>query len=1355
MCTSDAKKEKDHSQQEISILDKENVITKWTLGYLSPILKLGGRKILDVDDVGPVSIQDDAEQTHRKIKEEWENERAKAEAANAKSGKKLGKTPSLATAIIVSFGKWRFIFATILYLVGALLQFIPVLLLSDLVRYFENGMETKLLFGMNPWVEVFLLGFVPVLSSLFQTQQSVIMTHLAVFAKTACATLLYEKSLRISATGRARTSTGQVVNMMSNDTAQLQRFLQFFGFFIVGPIQIIISLYLIFQQVGNATWVGVLYMFCLVPVNGVMFASIGKMRREVLKHSDSRVKMMNEILTGIRIIKFYAWEKPFGNEVGKLRKKELIALTKLTYVSAIGFSIILMSAPVIQPILVFLTYIRIQDKPINPSTAFTTVALFNIMRFPFAFLPMGFLQYIQAKISVNRLSGYFDLPELKDNVSSEPPPNTAADSPECQEGSITMRNASFGWVNPNVETGPLTGEKRKKKKGSKKEKVDTESRSDESINTTILDDLSFTIKSGELVAIVGEVGCGKSSFLSAILGEMEPINGSKVYMPRSNNNSDFTAFCNQTPWVVNDTLKGNIVFGRPFDEKRYKQILKVCALVDDLAVLPAGDMTEIGERGINLSGGQKARVCLARSMYSTDTKVLLLDDPLSAVDSHVGEHLFDQAIAGELAKGTTRLLVTHHVHFLPRCDYVIFMENGKIKHQGRYGDLIAQGVEFKGAIEAGEEEIDEDVVDAGTSEGQKTSVVRRRSSVAEVDLKKEAAMKKKGENLISEEDREEGDVDTSAYFKYFKVGGYFNAFLTFLGQAMNRGLEIGGAFWLAYWTTQTAAAINSGEPLSNGETTQYVGVYAAFGVSSVFALAFRGYALAQHRLRASKRLHDNLVDSILHTPISFFDVTPTGRVLNRFAYDTDKVDLELNNSLSQALSTIFSVLGAVGAIIASTKGIFLIPLIPLSYLYYYIQKWFRRTSTELQRVVSITGSPIFADFSQTLSGTPTVRAFGMQNRFFNKCKSSFNTNNAAYMLVQLSGHWLSLRLDILGGIISAFIGGLSVGTAQYNFIPAAWLGLGLSFAIEITGFMKHGIRMIATVEADLTSVERMLSYSTGIEQEGPDVIEDKDPKEGTWPSRGVINVNNVSMRYRDGPLVLKNLTFDIKGGEKIGVVGRTGSGKSSFMIALFRITELEKNGGSISIDGIDTSELGTVALRSNLSIIPQDPVVFSNTVRYNLDPFNNISDEEIWTALKKVRLDEFIASLPNGLLEEVTEGGENFSQGQKQLLCIARSVLRNPKVLVMDEATASIDNNTDALIQEMIRDNFKSSTILTIAHRLNTIMDSDRVLVLDDGRVAEFDTPKNLLANSDSIFYGMVEKSRESKGSSPSLVDLA
>jgi len=380
-----------------------------------------------------------------------------------------------------------------------------------------------------------------------------------------------------------------------------------------------------------------------------------------------------------------------------------------------------------------------------------------------------------------------------------------------------------------------------------------------------------------------------------------------------------------------------------------------------------------------------------------------------------------------------------------------------------------------------------------------------------------------------------------------------------------------------------------------------------------------------------------------------------------------------------------------------------------------------------------------------LTGTSTVRAYGEKERFFNQCQKSFDNFNASYNLVYMCNYWLGLRLDFLGGLIGAFIGAVSVATARYEFIPAGWLGLALSYSIEVTGFLKHGVRMMATIEADMNSVERVLYYTENVEPEAPDIIPEKDPKAGTWPSKGVIEFNDSSMRYRDGPLVLKNINLKIEGGEKIGVVGRTGSGKSSMMNLLFRITELEKNGGSIFIDDINTSEIGTEVLRLNLSIIPQDPVMFSNTVRYNIDPFGTATESDLWEVLRKVQLDEVISALPDGLDDQVAEGGENFSQGQRQLLCIARSLLRKPKVLIMDEATASIDNNTDAKIQKMIRENFKDATVLTIAHRLNTILDSDRVLVLDDGNVVEFDTPNNLLSKSDGLFKGMVDKSRAAK----------
>lgn len=997
---------------------------------------------------------------------------------------------------------------------------------------------------------------------------------------------------------------------------------------------------------------------------------------------------------------------------------------------------ILLSAPIIQPILVFLTYVSIQDEPLDAATAFTTVALFNIMRFPFAFMPMGLLQYIQSKISLRRIERYLQLPELAEYVLSD------GDA----EGSITVKDGTFAWVDPDAAPiRPVQEEKKKKQKKEKKKRRDSSAENDGSeessmassldseMRSTIhslastassdtqrgptitLQDISFTIEPGTLVAVVGSVGSGKSSLLSAMLGEMEPINDSTVQMPQSDaseGTAGFVSYCAQTPWVVNDTLRGNILFGREYDEERYQKIIEVCALLDDFAILPAGDSTEIGERGINLSGGQKARVSLARAMYSKSTKILLLDDPLSAVDAHVGEHMFSKAIAGDITTGTTRVLVTHHVHFLPRCDKVIMMNHGRIQHQGTYEELVAQGVDFTGAVDASkaeasnpeeptkEETSDDTQVDKGDliDEDKTPGDVKE----VEVDLKKEASMRAKGEKLVSTEEREEGSVAGSAYVIYAKAGGLCSWFTALTVQGLGRASEIMASFWLSWWAEDALNATLSGNPHTDSETYYYLGIFALFGMIGVIGLTIRSLALAYHRLGASRKLHNDLTHSILRAPVAFFDVTPTGRILNRFAADMDKVDLELTQSLGQGFSTVFSVLGAVGAIIAATKGTFLIPLIPLGWIYYKIQKWFRKSSTELQRVTSVLNSPIFADFSQTLSGTSTIRAYGEEDRFFKHCKSSFDSMNAAYILTQLTNYWLGLRLDIMGGVIGAFVGGVAVATASFDFIPAGWLGLALSYSIEVTGFLKHGVRMIATVEAQMNSVERILYYSDNVEPEAPEFVPENDPPEGTWPSSGKIEFRNASMRYRDGPLVLKNISLTVKGGEKIGVVGRTGSefhhvirfvvvaillhessllthflfalsgGKSSLMVVLFRISEIEDDGGQIIIDGVDTAKIGTDALRLNLSIIPQDPVMFSNTVRYNLDPFGTKSDEELWNVLIKVQLGQAIASLERGLDEEVSEGGENFSQGQRQLLCIARSLLRNPAVLVMDEATGKL-----------------------------------------------------------------------------------
>jgi ATP-binding cassette subfamily C (CFTR/MRP) protein 1 len=695
----------------------------------------------------------------------------------------------------------------------------------------------------------------------------------------------------------------------------------------------------------------------------------------------------------------------------------------------------------------------------------------------------------------------------------------------------------------------------------------------------------------------------------------------------------------------------------------------------------------------------------------------------------------------------TRILVTHHVHVLPMCDIVYVLDEGKVVEKGTYDELIQRGVDIAGAVEFEKEQnevSDEDETKDKTNDFEKNNSNGLKSSTNVKGI--DAGSNNKAatfDKLTSKEERATGSIDFSAYLNYARIGGYLATIFTILAQGVGRGFEIGSAFWLSYWSSQM---IDENDTRS---TQYYLNIYALISMCAVFMQLIRSLLLARHRLKASTTLHENLTKSILSAPVSFFDITPIGRILNRFASDMDKVDLELSGSLSQAISTVFSIIGAVTAISAATKGIFLLPLMPLGAAYYYLQRWFRSSSTELQRLVSITASPIFVDFSETLNGITSIRAYDLQSAFFDTTLKNFDINNIAYTTLQHANSWLGLRLDALGGFIAAFVGGLSLATyssgSSSAFIPAGWLGLSLTYSNELSQYLKHGVRMLAQVEAEMSSVERILYYSDSIDSEAPRFISNVDDvcEKSSWPQNGNITFENVSLRYRDGPLILKQLSLDIKSGERIGVVGRTGSGKSSLMNALFRIVELAE--GKIIISGLDVSKLGTNILRSNLSIIPQDPVLFNNTIRYNIDPFKITTDDEIWHILRQVQLDEVVSNLEHKLEEVVAEGGENFSQGQRQLICIARALLRKPKILIMDEATASIDNATDALIQQMIRANFVGATILTIAHRLNTIMDSDRILVLEDGNVAEFDTPNTLMSISEGgVFKALVEKSRRS-----------
>ena len=882
-----------------------------------------------------------------------------------------------------------------------------------------------------------------------------------------------------------------------------------------------------------------------------------------------------------------------------------------------------------------------------------------------------------------------------------------------------------------------------------------------SVNT--LSNINLKIHKGQLVAVVGSVGSGKSSFLSGLLGEMLYQQG-EVRVSTTN-----IAYCDQRPWILNDTLKENILFGLPYDEERFDQAMYAANLEDDVKILPGGIETQIGERGINLSGGQKARVALARAVYR-QAELYLLDDPLSAVDADVSQFLFHQCIC-QVLNGKTRVLVTHQLHYLNHCDLIVILEQGVVKAVGKYDELMASGIDLamylpvkKKAEEekdgkkkkkdkknangktdekdVGEGEDDSIDTDESESEEDKEKEVNKAKAASKESEKalekwKAAAATRKQDNrsstIISKEERTIGDVTSAVYSYYIKAGGlgYFFSFVAFI--LIGQAFSVLGSYWLQYWGTTSVKHDKQSNPLSSTENLFYLQIFAALACASLLAYVLRSLLLANHRLGTSVTFHQRLLESTLYAPISFFDTTPTGRILNRFSSDMLSVDEELSQTLSQASNSLAQVLGAFGAIVGATKGTFLLVMIPLAYFYYQVQRYFRNTNTTIARLESISRSPIYADFSQALTGLPSIRAYRDTPRFIGKLEAAINHNSIANVSTQLCSQWLALRLDFMGALVSFFIATIAAATYSSNrgseFIPAGFVAVGLTYSFQLTTYLKFLIRMIASGEAQMNSIERIKYYMDNIPREGAVKAETTEMIEAPqeWPARGEIQAEHISMRYRnEGPLVLKDIDFTVKAGEKIGIAGRTGSGKSSLMVALFRIEELA--GGRILIDGIDISQLSLTALRSKLGIIPQDPVMFSASVRFNLDPFDLSSDAELWQVLEQVQMKDHVTSLPKKLSELVSEGGENFSAGQRQLLCIARALLRKPKILVLDEATASIDNETDALIQKMIREQFHGHcTVLTIAHRLHTIMDSDRVMVLDSGNIVEFDSPQHLL----------------------------
>uniref|UniRef100_A0A8C5NTU8 ABC-type glutathione-S-conjugate transporter n=1 Tax=Junco hyemalis TaxID=40217 RepID=A0A8C5NTU8_JUNHY len=1137
-------------------------------------------------------------------------------------------------------------------------------------------------FAWQGYLYAILLFLTAVIQSLCLQQHFSLCFQLGINVRASLIAAIYKKSLTMSGATRKESTVGETVNLMSADAQRFMDMANFIHQLWSCPLQIILSIVFLWLELGPSVLAGIATLLLLLPINAFLAAKAKTIQERNMKNKDERMKIMTEVLNGIKILKLFAWEPSFEKRVNDIRVRELKDLVNFGYLQSVSL-FAFTCAPSLVSLATFAVYVLVDENNIlDAQKAFTAISLFNVLRFPMGTLPMVISALVQVR------------PHLEQGVQGDPMTSVQSKTLPCPTQEL-MGGLAVLLPQPSC-----------------------------------LCSVTLDITPGSLVAVVGPVGSGKSSLVSAMLGEMENIKGHI-------NIQGSLAYVPQQAWIQNATLKDNIIFGSEVDEARYQQVLKACALLPDLELLPAGDQTEIGEKGINLSGGQKQRVSLARAVYS-DADIYVLDDPLSAVDAHVGKYLFEHVLGPKgLLQKKTRILVTHSISFLPQVDNIVVLAGGAVSEHGSYSTLLANKGAFSQFLNLygnQEENVsEENTAGTGNTVGQWQLewlwVLSKRSTSSQKKAQEEPPKKLKGQKLIEKEAVETGRVKFSMYVRYLRAVGWCFTFWVAMGYIAQYVASVGSNLWLSEWTDDSVRYQNQSYPAHLQDLR--IGVYGALGISQGIFLLFATMLSARGAMRASRVLHQLLLSNILHAPMSFFDTTPVGRIINRFAKDIFTVDETIPSTFRTWISCFMGIISTLIVICLATP-FFAVVIIPLSIFYYFVLRFYVATSRQLRRLDSVTRSPIYSHFGETVSGLSVIRAYGHQERFLKKNEITMDINQKSVYSWIISNRWLAIRLEFVGSLVvffSALLAVIAKGTLQGGIV-----GLSVSSALNVTQTLNWLVRTSSELETNIVAVERVHEYVI-VKNEAPWVTKTRPPR--GWPSRGEIQFIDYKVRYRpELDLVLQGITCNIGSTEKVGVVGRTGAGKSSLTNCLFRL--LEAAGGKIIIDDVDIATIGLHDLRNNLTIIPQDPVLFTGTLRMNLDPFDQYSDEEVWKALELAHLKTYVQGLPERLLHHVSEAGENLSVGQRQLVCLARALLRKAKILILDEATAAVDLETDHLIQTTIRSAFADCTVLTIAHRLNTIMDSNRVMVLHAGQIVEFDSPEELL-RKEGIFSAMAK----------------
>ncbi|KAJ3186378.1 hypothetical protein HDU85_007818 [Gaertneriomyces sp. JEL0708] len=1085
---------------------------------------------------------------------------------------------------------------------------------------------------------------------------------------------IYEKTLKLPHAGN---DVGKITNLMTTDVNKIAELIPLLHLFWIAPVQGAISLALIYKQLGWATFVGLGVLLFVMAVNLLNAPWIGRQMKKALVHNDKRMDLMTTLLSGMRTLKLYAWDKFFRTQIDKARVEQLKALRSFLNARTVS-QIMFDMTPVLIIFATLATFAAAIATPGNPLTitkVLVCFALFDLIRMPLAMMAVVYGKAFETSVSFARVNQFLSLEELSRNLVTR--------SDESGDPiAVAIADGAFYW---NRET-----------------------------QEPVLNDIHLEVQRGSLTAVIGAVGSGKSTLLSAILGEVYKASGTIVTNGR-------VAYVAQHAFMLNASVRENILFGKPFDLVTYDRVIEACALRTDIQLLQNGDATLIGDRGFALSGGQRQRISIARALYS-NADIYIFDDCLSAVDAIVDQHIFMHAFGRDsFLKAKTRILATHALHHLPEVDNIVMLVDGRIGETGVFTDLVEAGAAFSDLIRV---QLEEQPFHAG--EGSSVSEDEEIMGVSEkriesIEAKQEPAESHKPNAMHGKEQRAEGAVSASVYKKYVFASGKVLFPLATAAIVLSAALSMGIQYYINYWLQQVDAQIRVGHYLGG-----YGGLFAAFSVTLAI-----GYwtSLCALPIGASSVLHQTLLASIVRAPMSFFDSTPLGRILNRFGQDMNSVDQMIPLTLQQTLIKLINVIAVL--VVTCVASWYLIPVIlVVGISYYIIQARYRIASRDVKRLHSVAQSPLYQHFNETVNGVASVRAYGDQDRFTHDNRLLVDATQRTFFMTWVLPRWLQMSLGYFS-IFITFVTALVAVILRDVSSNTGVMAIAITNTLSLSETLSLFVRNFADLETQMVSVERITEFS-----QLPSEQSDGQSPPVNWPASGEIEFRNYSTRYKpDMDFVLKDLSFTIPAGTKLGVVGRTGSGKSTLSMGLFRI--IESAHGSIHIDGINIATVPLDKLRSSLTIIPQDPFLLTGTIRQNLDPFGHHDDDRIWSVLESVGLKAAVSILAAKLDTPITGDGGVFSVGQRQLLCLARAILRKTKILVMDEATSGIDQKTEILTQQTLKSVFVDCTVITIAHRINTIVESDMILVMDQGRVAEYGPPNVLLRRPGSLFASL------------------